>query len=125
MCLANPKTGEREVTTARLERDHRLVRSGQAILADKGFAGREFEEFATQYLGIPLVRPDRKNRPGTADSPVSVSGSRPSSTPPKASSARHDTEAEPRRAKTPGDTGGTGDTDESPDQARTKPGYRP
>jgi hypothetical protein len=63
VCLANPKTGEREVTTARLERDHRLVRSGQAILADKGFAGREFEEFATQYLDIHLVRPDRKNEP--------------------------------------------------------------
>jgi hypothetical protein len=32
---------QREVMTALLERDHHLVRSGQVILADKGFAGRE------------------------------------------------------------------------------------
>lgn len=60
-CLANPKLGEREVTTALLERDHHLVRAGQVILADKGFAGREFETFLTERLGVHLVRPDRKD----------------------------------------------------------------
>ncbi|BCK72824.1 transposase [Streptomyces libani subsp. rufus] len=62
-CLANPKLGEREVMRALLERDHRLVRAGQVILADKGFAGREFEAFLTERLGVHLVRPDRKGEP--------------------------------------------------------------
>jgi len=39
--LANPKIGEREVTQALLECDHALIRSGQVILGDKGFAGPE------------------------------------------------------------------------------------
>jgi Transposase DDE domain len=43
-CLANPKLGEREVMTAMLEVDHHLVAEGQVILADKGFAGGEFEK---------------------------------------------------------------------------------
>ncbi|MGY0059849.1 IS982 family transposase [Streptomyces sp. LZ34] len=62
-CLANPKLGEREVMCAWLERDHHLVRAGQVILADKGFAGREFEAFLTERLGVHLVRPDRKDEP--------------------------------------------------------------
>jgi hypothetical protein len=62
-CLANPKLGEREVMTALLERDHHLVRAGQVILADKGFAGKEFEAFLTERLGVHLVRPDRKDEP--------------------------------------------------------------
>ncbi|WP_458087468.1 IS982 family transposase [Streptomyces malaysiensis] len=62
-CLANPKPGEREVMTALLERDHRLVRAGQVILADKGFAGKEFEAFITERLEGHLVRPDRKDEP--------------------------------------------------------------
>ncbi|OUC96361.1 IS982 family transposase, partial [Streptomyces swartbergensis] len=62
-CLANPKLGEREVMAAQLERDHHLIRAGQVILADKGFAGREFEAFVTDRLGAHLVRPDRKNEP--------------------------------------------------------------
>ncbi|QXE39615.1 IS982 family transposase [Streptomyces sp. GMY02] len=62
-CLANPKPGERQVMTALLQRDHHLVRSGQVILADKGFAGREFETFLTERLGVHLVRPDRKDEP--------------------------------------------------------------
>ncbi|WP_124396468.1 IS982 family transposase, partial [Rhodococcus wratislaviensis] len=41
-CLANPKLGEREVVTALLERDHHLIRSGQILLADKGFSGAQF-----------------------------------------------------------------------------------
>ncbi|MBD3011270.1 IS982 family transposase [Streptomyces sp. 5-10] len=62
-CLAHPKLGEREVMCALLERDHYLVRAGQVILADKGFAGREFEAFLTERLGVHLVRPDRKDEP--------------------------------------------------------------
>lgn len=62
-CLAHPELGEREVMAALLERDHRLVRAGQVILADKGFAGREFEAFVTDRLGAHLVRPDRKDEP--------------------------------------------------------------
>lgn len=60
--LANPKLGEREVMTALLEADHHLVRDGQVILADKGFAGAEFEQVIAQ-LGAHLVRPDRRDEP--------------------------------------------------------------
>ncbi|MFI8413587.1 IS982 family transposase [Paeniglutamicibacter gangotriensis] len=59
--LANPKLGEREVTEALLRHDHHLVRDGQVILADKGFAGKDFERFITEDLGANLVRPDRKD----------------------------------------------------------------
>jgi hypothetical protein len=58
--LANPKIGEREVTQAMLERDHHLIRDGQVILGDKGFAGREFEAFV-ESIGAHLIRPDRKD----------------------------------------------------------------
>ena len=61
--LAHPKLGEREVTQALLERDHHLIRAGQVILGDKGFAGKEFETFIHDQLGAHLVRPDRKNEP--------------------------------------------------------------
>jgi hypothetical protein len=60
--LANPKTGEREVTQALLERDHHLVGAGQVILGDKGFAGKDFEAFV-HNLGAHLIRPDRQNEP--------------------------------------------------------------
>ena len=43
-CLANPKLGEREVVTALLERDHHLIRSGQILLADKGFSSAQFAD---------------------------------------------------------------------------------
>jgi hypothetical protein len=59
--LANPKIGEREVTRALLEHDHHLIRTGQVILGDKGFAGREFETFIHDELGAHLLRPDRRN----------------------------------------------------------------
>lgn len=47
--------------TALLECDHHLVRAGQVILTDKGFAGRDFETFLTERLEVHLVRPDRKD----------------------------------------------------------------
>jgi hypothetical protein len=61
--LAHPKLGEREVTQALLEHDRHLVRTGQVILGDKGFAGRDFETFVRDELGAHLVRPDRKGEP--------------------------------------------------------------
>ncbi|MDT2005251.1 IS982 family transposase [Rhodococcus opacus] len=59
-CLANPKLGEREVVTALLERDHHLIRSGQVLLADKGFSGAQFAA-TTAAMGLQLLRPDRKD----------------------------------------------------------------
>lgn len=59
-CLANPKIGEREVLAALLQRDHNLIREGQILLADKSFAGKDFEESAT-VMGLRLRRPDRKD----------------------------------------------------------------
>jgi hypothetical protein len=59
-CLANPKLDEREVMTALIEADHHLIDSGQVILADRGFAGPEFERFCAE-AGVHLVRPKRAN----------------------------------------------------------------
>jgi hypothetical protein len=59
--LAHPGIGEREVVAALLEHDHHLIRAGQVILGDKGFAGRDFEDFITGHLGAHLIRPDRKD----------------------------------------------------------------
>ena len=61
--LANPKLGERDVVTALLSRDGHLVRTGQVLLGDKGFAGAEFETFVHDQLGLHLLRPDRRNEP--------------------------------------------------------------
>lgn len=61
--LAHPKLGEREVAAALLACDHALVRDGQVILGDKGFAGAEFEAFVAKHLGAWLVRPDRRGEP--------------------------------------------------------------
>ena len=38
------------------------MRSGRTILADKGFAGRDFEAMVEQ-MGGRLLRPDRKDEP--------------------------------------------------------------
>lgn len=59
--LANPKVGEREAAQAMLDHDRHLIQPGQVIVADKGFAGREFETFITDDLGAQLIRPDRKD----------------------------------------------------------------
>lgn len=58
--LANPKIGEREVVAAMLTREHHLIRSGQVLLADKGFSGKVFAA-ETAALGVRLLRPDRKD----------------------------------------------------------------
>ena len=79
--LANPKLGERDVTRALLEHDHTLIRTGQIILGDKGFAGHEFETFVREDLGARLLRPTAATKPpDTATSPTSGNGSKPSST---------------------------------------------
>jgi hypothetical protein len=59
-CLANPKLGEREVLAALLEDNRHLIRDGQILLADKGFAGKEFKQL-TAAMGLQLLRPDRKD----------------------------------------------------------------
>lgn len=61
--LATPTLGEREVVAALLARDHHLIRAGQVIIGDKGFAGADFEAFIHDQLGAQLLRPDRKNEP--------------------------------------------------------------
>jgi hypothetical protein len=59
-CLANPKIGEREVVAALLQHHHHLIRTGQILLADKGFAGKGFTQL-TDARGLRLLRPDRKD----------------------------------------------------------------
>ena len=59
------RLGEREVVQALLSADteHHLIRAGDVILADKGFAGAQFEAFLNEQLGVHLLRPDRKDEP--------------------------------------------------------------
>jgi hypothetical protein len=55
--------------TAMLELDHHLVAEGQVILADKGFAGGEFEKPCAEP-GVHLVRPARPGSSDPASSPA-------------------------------------------------------
>ena len=68
-CLAHPKLDERDVVAALLEVDHHLITSGQVILADKGFAGLDFQAVLDQ-LGVHLVRPARRNSRDPQPGPV-------------------------------------------------------
>src|SRR5215218_6090758 len=61
-CLASPKLGEREVVAALLDHEHLRLRPGLVIVADKGFAGRAFEQLVVGH-GARLLRPDRKDEP--------------------------------------------------------------
>jgi hypothetical protein len=61
-CLASPKLGEREVVAAMLAHERFRLRSGLIIVADKGFAGRQFEQLVADH-GAVLVRPDRADEP--------------------------------------------------------------
>ncbi len=61
-CLASPKLGEREVVAALLDHECRRLRPGLVIVADKGFAGRDFERLVAAH-GAVLVRPDRADEP--------------------------------------------------------------
>jgi hypothetical protein len=59
-CLATPKLGEREVLAALLDHNRHFLRDGQILLADKGFAGKEFHQLVAS-MGLRLLRPDRKD----------------------------------------------------------------
>jgi hypothetical protein len=85
-CLANPKIGEREVLAALLQRNHRLIHEGQVLLADKGFAGKEFKKL-TEAMGFACCALTAGTRPtATATSAASASGSNRSTRPSKANS---------------------------------------
>lgn len=61
LALTSPKSGEREVCLDMLAR---VQRTGPlTVVADKGYAGREFETQAAD-LEVLIVRPRRKNEPG-------------------------------------------------------------
>ena len=57
--LAPANAPERVVAAEPLER---VLEPGQIVIADKGFAGRDFEQHV-RSLGATLLRPDRKNEP--------------------------------------------------------------
>jgi hypothetical protein len=61
-CLATPKLGEREVVAAMLDQERARLRPGLVILADKGFAGQDFERLIAAH-GAVLLRPDRADEP--------------------------------------------------------------
>lgn len=54
--LANAKADEREIARDLFELEPELLRRGQRILADKGYASAEFETFLAEH-GVTLVRP--------------------------------------------------------------------
>jgi hypothetical protein len=63
--LAHPKLDERDVARDMLDTDPALLRSrvGQTLIADKGYASREFESFLTDH-GVRLLRPTfKRERP--------------------------------------------------------------
>jgi Transposase DDE domain len=63
-CLANPKLGERQAAAALLDRAARqgVLGPGMVVLADKGLAGREFDQLVGE-LDATLARPDRADEP--------------------------------------------------------------
>ena len=66
--LTNPKLDERDVALDIFDHDRSLLagRTGQTLVADKGYASAEFETRLNDH-GIQLLRPARKNekpRPG-------------------------------------------------------------
>jgi hypothetical protein len=64
--LASPKlAGERDQARAMLGHRKNLPRAGTVMVADKGFAGRDFEAALTT-MGLHLVRPARKDEPPRA-----------------------------------------------------------
>ena len=57
--LAAANLGERVVAAEML---HRVPVAGHTVIADKGFAGAEFEDLMA-HAGARFLRPDRKNEP--------------------------------------------------------------
>ena len=60
--LATPKLGEREVIAAMLDQERHRLRPGLVMVADKGLAGRDFEQLVATHGGV-LLRPDRADEP--------------------------------------------------------------
>jgi len=60
--LWSPERGEREVAISLLGRG---LHGGETIVADKGYAGIEFQAAAAE-LGATIIRPNRKDEPGQA-----------------------------------------------------------
>lgn len=62
--LANPKTDERDVALDMFDHDPTLFdgRGVQTIVADKGYASREFETRLAEH-GVELIRPSLKREP--------------------------------------------------------------
>ncbi len=74
--LAPADQPEREVALRLLPR---ALHGGELVIADKGYAGKDFAT-AVQGMGATLLRPARKDEPDNAcTSPASFSGSRASS----------------------------------------------
>jgi transposase len=61
IALTSPKLDEREVALKLLARAKR--RGGETVIADKGYAGKEFAQ-AARDLQATIVRPRRKDEPG-------------------------------------------------------------
>ena len=58
--LASADQKERDVALRLFERG---LRGGETIIADKGYAGREFETQTTERFGATILRPARKDEP--------------------------------------------------------------
>jgi hypothetical protein len=84
-CLATPKLGEREVVAALLDHERHRLRPGLVILADKGFAGRQFEQLVAGYAPGCCAPTVLTSRAGTGRWAAGASGSRAPSTPSKTS----------------------------------------
>jgi hypothetical protein len=67
--LANPKIDEREVARDLFESEPGLLRPGQIILADKGYASKEFETYLAEH-GATLVRPAMARERHRATTPL-------------------------------------------------------
>ena len=67
--LANPKVDEREVARDLFEAEPGLLRPGQRILADKGYASKEFEGFLAER-GVELIRPSTARERTRPSSPL-------------------------------------------------------
>jgi len=61
IALTSPKLDERDVALKLLARAKR--RGGETVIADKGYAGREFARKASE-LDATIIRPRRKDEPG-------------------------------------------------------------
>jgi hypothetical protein len=86
-CLATPKLGEREVVAAMGDQEGGRLRPGLVIVADKGFAGRAFEQLVTATGPCWCAPTGPMSHAGTDRWAAGASGSRAPSTPSRTSSA--------------------------------------